>query len=226
MKQVFLVFGYGVPKDILHDEQYRFYLSVVFNTIYEMVTKQNCADPVILCSGGPTDMFPPYKRTEAEEMIRLLKHFAERPFLKERTAQWTFIPETHALSTLENMLNCQAIMEKEQLQDAQVTIFCEYTRQDRIQTVAKNVLQQHVAIVPIDFDVSENRYLDPAFIAKKEEAELKHSLWALKNPENLKKHHALFQEKIDFLRNAGPDVHGEKIKEWWIQKLRELEEQS
>ncbi|MFA7663100.1 MAG: hypothetical protein WCX88_04260, partial [Patescibacteria group bacterium] len=77
-------------------------------------------------------------------------------------------------------------------------------------------------IIPIDFDVSANRYLSPDFIAKKERANLENSLWALKNPKNLKKYHAALVEKIEYLRKAGPKIHAEAVKTWWEQKFKEL----
>jgi hypothetical protein len=58
--------------------------------------------------------------------------------------------------------------------------------------------------------------------AKKEKAELEHSVWALQNPENLKKHHKVFVEKIEYLRKAGPRAHVEAMQKWWKQKLKEL----
>ena len=53
-------------------------------------------------------------------------------------------------------------------------------------------------------------------------AELEHSLWALQSPENLKKHHKVFAERINYLRKAGSKVHVEAVKKWWEQKLKEL----
>jgi len=226
MNDVFLVFGYGIPKDILKDENYNFYLKMVFNKIYDLVTKKDIKKPIIICSGGKTDMFKPYKRTEAEEMIKLLKKLAKRPFLKIATQDWLFISEKKSLSTLENFLNCKAVLKKRKIQKANLYIFCEQTREKRIKMVGKKVLGKNYnfQVVPIDFDVSPNRYIDLEFLTKKEQAELKHSMWALKNPENLKKHHGLFREKINYLRKAGPEIHVDAIKKWWIKELKKIEE--
>lgn len=91
MKNIFLVFGYGIPKDILKDENYNFYLKMVFNQIYNLVIEKNIDNPVIICSGGKTDMYKPYKRTESTEMTKLFKSIAKRPFLKQVTKDWLFI---------------------------------------------------------------------------------------------------------------------------------------
>ena len=224
MNDVFLIFGYGIPRNILKDENYNFYLKMVFNKIYDFVVKKGIENPTIVCSGGKTDMFKPYKRTEAEEMIRLLKSLSKRPFLREATRNWLFIPEKKSLSTLENFLNCLQQIKKRKIKKANFYIFCEQTREKRIKVLAKKMLDKNYnfLVAPIDFDVSTNRYLSPDFIAKKEKVELKHALWALQSPENLKKYHEVFAEKINYLRKAGPNVHVEAVKEWWEQKLKEL----
>ncbi|MEK7606775.1 MAG: hypothetical protein AAB444_01065 [Patescibacteria group bacterium] len=61
----FLIFGYGVPKDIFKDENYNFYLKTVFNRIYDRVTEGKIKKPVILCGGGKTDCYKPSKHVQA-----------------------------------------------------------------------------------------------------------------------------------------------------------------
>jgi len=228
MKNIFLVFGYGIPKNILKDENYNFYLKMVFNQIYELVIKNGINDPIIICSGGKTDMYKPYKRTEGAEMVKLIKSIAKRPFLKQVTKDWLFIPEKTSLSTLENFLNCKAILKKRGIQNTNLSIFCEKTRERRIKRLAKETVDKdyNFQVLPIDFDVSENRYLDPKFIEKKEKLVLKHDLWALQSPENLKKYHKLFEEKFEFLRKAGPNAHTRAVREWWEKKINELEKKN
>ncbi len=66
-----------------------FYLKIVFNKIYDLVVKNKIYKPITICCGGETDMFKPYKRTEADEMIKLFKTLIEeRPFLKSTTKSW------------------------------------------------------------------------------------------------------------------------------------------
>ncbi len=225
MNDIFLVFGYGVPKNILKDENYNFYLKIVFNRIYSFVVKNKIDKPIIITCGGKTDMLKPYKRTEADEMIKLFSAFInERPFLKPITKNWLFVSENKSLSTLENLLNSNKIIQKRKIKKANFFIFCEETREKRIKVLAKKILDKNYnfLVVPIDFDVSANRYLPVEYLAKKESVELKHSLWALQNPENLKKHHKVFEEKFEYFRKVGHKAHVNTVKEWWDQKLKEL----
>ena len=106
MTNIFLVFGYGIPKNILKDENYNFYLKTVFNKIYGVVTKDTYTKPLIIFCGGKTDIFKPYKRNEAEEMRKFFTAMInQRPFLKSITKNWLFIVEKESLSTLENLIN-------------------------------------------------------------------------------------------------------------------------
>jgi len=81
-------------------------------------------------------------------------------------------------------------------------------------------------VIPVDFDTSANRYLDPKFLTKKERLVLKYDLWALKNSTNLKKYHKIFEDKLKFLRKAGPEAHTEAVKEWWEQGINKLMEKT
>lgn len=224
MNDVFLILGYGIPKDILKDEKYNFYFKMVFNRIYDITTRKKVTKPLVVCSGGKTDMFKPYKRSEADEMIKLLKKLSNRPFLKKITRNWLFIPERKSLSTLENILNCKEVIKKKNIKKTNFYIFCEQTREKRIKILAKKILDKNYnfQVMPIDFDVSKNRYLPTDYLVKKEKTELDHSLWALRSPENLKKHHKVFEEKIEYLRKAGPKVHVEAVKKWWGNKIQTL----
>lgn len=198
---------------------------MVFNKIYDFSVKNKPEKPLIICCGGETDMIKPYKRNEADEMIKFFtKLIRQRPFLNPITKNWLFIPENKSLSTLENLINSNKIIQKRKIKKANFFIFCEQTRKKRIKILAKKILDKNYnfLVVPIDFDVSANRYLPPEFLAKKEKIELEHSLWALQGSERLKKHHELFVEKIEYLRKAGPKMHVEAMKEWWEQKLKEL----
>jgi hypothetical protein len=227
MNNIFLIFGYGVPKDILKDENYNFYLKIVFNKIYDIVTKNNIDNPIIITCGGKTDMFKPYHRTEADEMIRFFKTFIkERPFLNPVTENWQFISENKSLSTLENLLNSLDIVQKRDIPEANFYIFFEQTRENRIKTLAKKILDKNYNFItiPIDFDISPNRYLDPKYLLKKENLDLNHSLWVLQSPENLRKHHKVFKEKIEYLRTIHNKTDMNIVKEWWDKKLKELEQ--
>lgn len=223
MTNIFLVFGYGVPKNIFTDENYIFYLNGVFNKIYDLTINNKNAKPLIIFSGGNNDFFKPYKRCDADEMIKLFKKLSARPFLKNKTKHWQLVAEKNSISTLENLLFTKKIITKK-VSKASIYIFCEATRAPRIKTLSTKIFGKNFKchIMPIDFDVSSNRYLDPDFIANKEKTEIKHTLWALKSPANLKKHHQVFKERTEYIRKIGggqPDA----VKKWWDKKLKELE---
>jgi hypothetical protein len=225
MKNVFFIFGYGVPKNILQDENYNSYLKTVFNKIYDFTIQKNITDPIIICSGGPTDLFRPYKRTEAEEMIRFFQNLIKRPYLKPIAKNWSFIPEKNSLSTLENLLNCQAILTKNKITRGNLHIFCEQTRRRRVKILTQKLLTKnfHLKITPIDFNTSPDRYFDPKFLAKKEKLVLRYDLWALKNYANFQKYHQTFTDKFGSLRRAKPATRPEVMKVWWQRVINELE---
>lgn len=224
MKNVFLIFGYGIPKNIFVDENYNLYLKIVFNKIYNLVIKSKVSNPLIICSGGKTDCFKPYKRTEGDEMIKFLKKLCQQSFLKSLTKNWFFISEKTSLSTLENFLHCINILKKQKITSARLFVFCEQTRAKRVKTLAKKILVKkfNLTVIPVDFDTSPNRYLGHKFLAEKERLALKCDLWALENPVNLEKYHQLFEEKLRFLRKAEPETHTKAVKEWWEQEIDKL----
>lgn len=69
--------------------------------------------------------------------------------------------------------------------------------------------------------MSENRYLPRVYLHRKENLELQHSRWALLNPENLKKHHAIFLEKFAYVRHFENKPNQDAIKKWWDEKIIE-----
>ncbi|EKD33331.1 MAG: hypothetical protein ACD_76C00045G0017 [uncultured bacterium] len=224
MPNIFLVLGYGIPKNILKDDNYNFYLKTVFNKIFSVVIKDKNAKPMIFFCGGKTDMYKPYKRNEADEMIRFFNtSIKQKPFLIQITKNWRFVSEKESLSTLENLLYSKKIIAQRKIKKANLFIFCEQTRENRIKILAKKIFhkQFRIQVTPVDFDTSANRYLSPEFIGKKERSELKHSFWALQSQENLKKHHEFFVEKIDYLRKAGPRAHVDAVKKLWEKNFKE-----
>lgn len=216
---IYLVFGYGIPKNILKDENMRTYVRIVFNIVYQRECGRKAA--IIFC-GGKTDCYKPYRRTEANELIRLFRTFSQRSFVKRATARWKLVPERRSLSTLENIINAKAIIGQKKLGSTRPHMFCEKTREHRVRAVAKQVFRKEPDVIAIDFDTSPNRYLDIRTLARKEHEELQHSLWALKSPQNLREHHELFQQKIAYFRRVGPRNHTQAIQTWWRQKLQEL----
>lgn len=219
MSHCFLVLGYGIPKDILKDENYSLYLKSVFNRIYARCAEDEETHPVIIFSGARTDLFKPYRRTEAQEMIKLFKTLLQRPSLKTQTRGWKLIAETKAYSTLDNMLYAKQILERRKLEHAPLTVFGEETRKKRITALAKEIFK-NPHIETIDFDQSSNRYLDPSFLEEKETNGLSFDLWALRDPAQLQKHRKLFKEKFAFLRTVKHQNHAQAIKAWWERELQ------
>lgn len=210
MQTVFIVNGYGVPKDILTDENYQRYLKDSAAIIAQSES------PLVIVSGGATDMFPPFDRTEAQEMKTALA--AVSGF----DQQIEIILEPTSLTTLENFLFSKQVLDDRGLDNVELHIMCEWTRKDRVEKIAQRVFGFNPIVHAIDFDQSPNRYLDPKFIAQKEEVALKFELWALENDENAKKYHELAEKKIRTFREAGPDRHTDAIREYWEKSLADF----
>ncbi len=220
MKTVFLIAGYGVPKDIMKDANYDFYLKIAFNKIWDIVTEQKIEAPVIVFAGGKTDMFKPYKRSEAGEMMRFFKELCARESVKPVAKKWKLIAEQGPLSALEQLLLTKNLLLKKEILEMNAIVICEYTRTARMQKMATRVFGKGSRVLGIDFDQTANRYADPAFLKQKEDLATKYDLLALKDAEILKKHHALHVEKIARLRKLGPKAHVEEVKKWWEEQLK------
>lgn len=215
---VWVILGYGVPKDIRLDINQQVYLRTVFNRAYEQAKKFG-QPPMIICSGGPTDMFPPYRRTEAGVMVQELRRFVAGLPQQYRVG-WNIRPEAKSLSTLENFLFTKKMIPAR----SKVTVFCEQTRWRRIGRFVPRVYGKGMKarVAPIDFDVSANRYLDPEFLAQKERVYEKFDLWALRGKKNYLRHHNVYVEKIHRMRKAGAANHVEVVKKWFTEMMNEF----
>lgn len=218
----FCVLGYGIPKDMSEDLNYQIYLRTVFNGIFEACAQANVWNPVIVFCGGKTDMWAPYRRTEAQEMKRAFGALMKRPAARPHTRAWKLLTESASLSTLDNLLYTKDLMTAGAFSAKHLTIFCEQTRVARIKMLARKLFT-NAQVHPIDFDQSDNRYLDPMKLHCIAAGGLKLDLRALKSEKALAAHRALFKEKFAFLRKAGPDVHAEAVREWWDIQLKKLE---
>lgn len=211
----FVVSGYGVPKDILKDENYGRYLSAVFNRIYDLAAGERA---LVIFSGGPADCFrPPFKRTEAAEMVKLFKKLSSRAIVKSATKKWKYVLEKKALSSVENSLYSRRYLKK----ICPVVFFCEHTRAKRDTIVAKKVFKGFkVAVVSIDFDTSSNRYLDKKFLRRKENKALKVDLAALKDKKFLKEYIDWNKRKLEFFRKNYKKDHAKMVEKWWRQEIK------
>ncbi|MBI5404773.1 MAG: YdcF family protein [Candidatus Kerfeldbacteria bacterium] len=223
MNATFIILGYGIPKNILKDDNYARYLPLVFNTIFETHRKEKSGRTHVILCGGPTDMYRPYRRTEAAEMKRLfLKHLKQLRSQDRR--QLSLHIERRSLSTLENLVFAKELMVKKRIPTKTVTVFCEFTRAQRIKKLGKRIFGPRTdwQVVPIDFDTSANRYLDREFLTAKESKVLKFDLWALRNRRNFDRWHNLFVEKLSFLRTVSPKHQVEAIEQWWRIQFKTL----
>lgn len=211
--KIFLICGYGIPADIHKDTNYQTYLHILFNHIFERARKKQA---VIIPSGGPTNCKPPYLGTEAACIRDYLTELMTKPTLKTYTSLWKILPETQSLSTLENILFTKRLLTQKHLQGT-LTIFCEKTRARRVRMFAQHIFQnQRIIVQPIDFDISQNRYLDPRLLRQKEQRAIQEGLWTLEKPQRLKRHHTLFEKKFLFLRKRQSEglSHVDAVKEW------------
>lgn len=211
MKKVYIVPAYGVPKNILLDQHYSRYLNSIFNHIFDEAQGK---EALIIFTGGNSDMVKPYTRTEAGEMKRFFDVLMKRTFVKKAVRNWKIITEKAALSSLENIVN-------KRITFSSITIFSEWTRQEKIKIFAEKIFGKRVLVKPIDFDISQNRYL-PDIIKKREAADIKLSLWALKNSKNFKQYHQAFKDRITWLRKQKTN-HPEAVRKWTQERLKELE---
>lgn len=220
---IFIICGYGLPKDIRDDQNYLTYLNVAFNRMYELAARQ--AATVIPC-GGPTNCSPPFDGTEAQFISGYLKELMDREATREQTKDWEVALEDRSLSSLENLVFAKDIIQERGI-SGPLTIFCEKTREPRLRLFADKIFQgAPVEIFAIDFDISKNRYLDPETIKRKEDLAAQEGLWTLEDPERLRKHHELFEAKFAFLRQRQTEglSHADAVKEWFENERRIVRE--
>ena len=222
MKQVYIILGYGIPRNILKDGNYQYYLRGVFNSIYDDTVTRQAVRPIIIFCGGKSDIFKPYRRTEAAEMMRAFRALMAKPVLRKATRNWKLVPEPRSISTLENLLYARGILRSMKTNTQQATIYCEQTRVSRIVKLARKIFSKSIKanVKAIDFDTSNNRYLDLRFLTDKEHKSLRHDLWALRNDNNMKQHHEFFVRKLVIFRKAGPGRHVATIRKWWEDEMK------
>ncbi len=137
MRQVFYVNGYGVPKDVFADENYARYLRCV------LAWAETADAPVdVYLVGGATDPAQPDK-TEAGEMKRLAETMV-RPSYRDRI---TFQVVTEGADLLGNLRALERRLDRA----SNLTVFCEYARQDRMRFFCSRLFPG-ARVIPVMFD--------------------------------------------------------------------------
>ncbi len=221
MNNIFLICGYGVPKNILQDNNYNIYLNIAFNQLYNFTQVKKINNPIIIFSGGQTDCFKPYNRQEAVLMNLFFKKWSQRMQLKSITKNWQILLENKSLSTLENLLFSRNLLKSKKIKQGALYIIHEQTHGHRLKILVPKIFSSsfNKFYWPIDFDTSANRYLGEDFLRKKEAKTLRHDLWSLQSQGNLIKHHKLYQKRLIFLRQAKSDKHIDLVRKWWEKQL-------
>lgn len=197
-----LICGYGVPKDILKDKNYFSYLTQVFNFLFDRFAD---AEGVIVPSGGPTDCFSPFKRTEAKEMQRWFQDkLAHVKKQNKISLKWKIRLENRSLSTVENLLYSKPMLA------GQIFVFAEKTRTTRVKKLTKNIFGTKAKDIFFDFDGSETRYKTSA-IKKREQQASQIEFACVKNPKRLIERRKIAKEKLSLMRQYGPE---EALRQW------------
>lgn len=183
-----IINGYGVPKNILKDQNYHAYLGQILNFLWDNYQHKNLN--IILC-GGNTDMCRPYKRTEAGQMH---KWFYPRIKNLHLDKNWQLIRNSVGLSAVENLLTS-----KNFLASGGIIYFCEITRQYKSRTLVKKIFGSRAKVIAIEFDTSPARY-DAVTRKKLEQKDLQYSLKALDDKDFSQRLKKANQEKIKQLR--------------------------
>lgn len=184
-----IINGYGVPKNIATDKNYNRYLKEVFSYLLEHFGGKPL---IVVPCGGPTDFYPPYRRTEAGEMARWL----EPRITKHKLAkQWKLNPIATEVSAIENMLACRGIYKRHH-----PLYFCEQSREKKMRILAKKIFGAKATVVPIDFDRSPAQF-DTKTRKALEKEDLEYSLRALRDQRWRRTLNAANWEKIRILRS-------------------------
>lgn len=212
-----LIPGYGVPKDILTDRNYNSYLAVCFNTLFDRFRDD---EGTIVVSGGPTDCYPPFERTEANEMERWLETQIRLAEMHSSTKlRWTIKTDNEALTTIENVLYFKPVI----IPSSEIVVFADKTRADRMNRFVEEVLDEKAEVIPVDFDTSTNRYNSEAIVLR-EQRDLEFSLKAINDPRLLEIRREFAKRKVEEIRKLGAEKGHEKLPEILERLYQEFKE--
>ena len=212
MNNIFIILGYGIPREILEDENYNLYLKLAFNAIFDETSKEKTPPVVIFC-GGKTDMLEPYDRTEAQEMIKFFSSLMQREQCRKFTKGWNLIAEKESISTLENLIFAKNIIDNEKL-EGKINLIFETTRFNRIKTLSEKIFDKEINLIPFDFSQNAQRYAKVELIQKKENNALKFDTLLIGKEISFEEYHDMYLKKIRILRTQ-PKNHDEAVKKLW-----------
>ncbi len=219
MKKLFAaVNGYGVPRDIFTDLGYHAYLVQVFNYLWEGYRKQSLT---IMPVGGPTDLFAPYRRTEAGEITKWLQPRVRGLGLSN---SWKIKPCVRELSALENMLAVKRMVGK-----SRMLYFCERSREQKMKALARKIFGAKAKVMGVEFDGSPLRYSKNRVALERED--LAYSLLALKDKRWRAQLKRAAVEKIRLLRRTPVskrakvvDEVSRRVKRQFFERYRKLKD--
>ncbi|MDO8622594.1 MAG: hypothetical protein Q7R80_05170 [bacterium] len=199
VRTIAVINGYGVPGDIRTDCSYHAYLVQVLNWLWG---RHRTRTLTIVPCGGKTDMWPPYRRTEAGEMAKWL-----RPRMRALglSTHWGITSIATELTALENMLAVAKRYPK-----GPMVYFCEWTRLKKMRTLAKRIFGKRCLVVGIEFDGSAPRY-DLNGRRALEHEDLQYSLAALEDPTWRRMLRAAADEKIRVLRATPEHIRATEV---------------
>ncbi len=202
-----LICGYGVPKDMATDPNYQAYMHPVVNYLFSHFCDAN---GTIVVNGGATDIFKPYKRTEAGEMKKWLTEKIDEIGRSAQKINWRILARPKALTTVETLLKFADILRsstrsaRSDSKNDVILIFCEATRANRVRHLAREIpTLQRAKIIPIDFDMSVRRY-DLEAIKRSERDFLRLELAAIDDPAGRKSLRNFAKEKLRIMRTYSP----------------------
>ena len=208
--KAFIICGYGIPADGQETENYRTYLNVAFNQMYELAQFEPA---LVIPSGGPTNCTPPFEGTEAEHVGRWIGERFKRA--EEATKEWEIVLEDQALSSPENLLYAKDLLDARGF-EGEIVVFCEFVRRNRMQLYANEVFGE-AEVIAIDFDSSSNRYQPKEKVELLLEKQIEADLPIIKNPDLRAEHHAFYEKKLEMLRKWQQEgmTHEAAVKRWW-----------
>ncbi len=202
MATIYLVPGFGTPKDIFIDPTYRIY----FNEIFKVLTTDTSPGKILVLSGGNSDCFPPYNRIEAQEMHKYFLSLTRSRALVARV----FL-ETQSISTVENQVYTKQLLDDQKINYDQIVIFCEKSRRERVGSIAQAIFGKKVQI--IDFAIDQNHYTaeELVLINQKEDMITQASLEAIGDSDKFQKLHQAYLDKYTAMRQATSSQEQQEI---------------